>query len=108
MNTMIDYMYRDGSNYKQWGSIVLTGSHTEEEKQFLLSVDEFIASEVGLESLQFRMISFPSDDDHVFHEIEDVSLVETEPNDTRTVAQFIKDLKEAPEDVCAAMEYLGI
>lgn len=85
MNTKIGYMYRDGSNYKQYNEVIIAGTLTQQEKNDIVkALDEgqyFIPSQVGLCDLQERMIAFPNDDDHVWHElnIKDITETENEP-----------------------------
>lgn len=74
MNTLLEYLYRDASNYKQHGSVVMEGSLALKEVRHLLVDGEyFIPSQAGLPDLQqkFRAQGFeyPTEDDHTWHEI---------------------------------------
>lgn len=99
MNTRIYYMYRDGSNYKQLEEVVIPGAISEEDKKIILDArDEgsyFIPSQVGLNDLQERMISFPNDDDHVWHELDETNIILTE--DDPTPNHEFSDIKELVE-----------
>lgn len=76
MHTKISYTYRDASNYKTSDHIYLEGVLTREDVQAIRKKCEdgtgFIPGQLGLniEELQPRMKNFPSDDDHVFHDID--------------------------------------
>jgi len=52
MNTRIEYLYRDASNYKKWNSAVVQGEITKDEKQTILdSLQDgvyFYPAQVGL------------------------------------------------------------
>ena len=51
-NTKIEYLYRDGSNYKRWNVAVISGTLSETQKKDILSSLEdgylFIPEQVGL------------------------------------------------------------
>ena len=51
-NTLIHYLYRDGSNYKRGQQVIVTGAFTEEQREQILdSLDDgylFIPEQVGL------------------------------------------------------------
>jgi hypothetical protein len=74
MNTRIEYMYRDGENYKQFREVILVGEVTIAElRPHYYEGSFFIPSVVGLEDLQ-RTPYLACD--HVWHEI-----VGAEPTD---------------------------
>lgn len=118
MNTQIEYMYRDGSNYKQWDIIVLEGEITDNEKNQIknaLDTEQyFIPSQVGLKDLQERMgdcgTGYPTEDDHVWHEldIEDISLVNDKPTETFDIHELVKRFKGITWDIEEAMKENGL
>lgn len=77
--THIPVMYRDASNYKQCGTIVVGGAITDEQKQKIISLlDEgtYYAPEmIGLQHYGIlavengRWASFGNEDDHDFQEM---------------------------------------
>lgn len=73
MNTVFEYMYRDASNYKAFGSVVVKGKLTFKQLEPYLASEsegtEFIPSQVGMKDLQSQLNSYPSEDDHVWHNI---------------------------------------
>jgi hypothetical protein len=75
-NTKIEYMYRDGANYKVYRSLVVEGSVSDVQLRECMDDESFIPSQVGLVDLQPELVAYPSDEDHVWHE-----LVEVEPTD---------------------------
>lgn len=108
-------MYRDASNYKEFHTIVVAGSLSEDQVKPLLS-DEcdgmgFIPSQVGMEDLQPRMTSYPSADDHVWHTICDETFKPTsaKPTVKFTAADLLKKLKDVNGnwDVSAACKKHG-
>jgi len=74
MNTLLEYLYRDASNYKQFGSVVLQGSISVKDiRPLLIDGEYFIPSQVGLPDLQHKFkeqeFEYPTGDDHAWHEI---------------------------------------
>lgn len=71
MNTRIDYLYRDASNYKKANSAVLIGELSEADQQVILSClsegEYFIPSQVGLDEERFGSWT---EDDHCWFELE--------------------------------------
>lgn len=114
MNTRIDYMYRDGSNYKAYTSVVLAGAIEAHQLGMILdALDEgiyFIPSQVGLEDLQGQLQAFDSadeldedganEDDHPWHELagDDFSITEADPTVSMTVAQLAEAFKSVSWD----------
>lgn len=72
--SVFDYLYRDASNYKAWGSLLLEGNVSATELDALqtcLSGGEFfIAEQVGIPPLYEELWQYsdgPTEDDHVWH-----------------------------------------
>lgn len=72
--SVFEYCYRDDSNYKSWGFLLLQGSasHTDIEdlKRHFESGDYFIAEQLGIPALYAELWAFsggPTMDDHVWH-----------------------------------------
>jgi len=93
-------MYRDGSNYKQWGSIIFAGELTETLRQRLVaaldSEEFFIADQVRVPEV------FPDswpmyDDDHCWHEWAGWESADSEPTDAfaRSIEQFVDEVEGA-------------
>ena len=76
LNCVMEYLYRDASNYKAFGEILLKGDLTktniEEIRSLLLDGEFFIAEQVNIPPLYdqlWRYSNGPTSDDHVFHEL---------------------------------------
>jgi len=74
MNTIVEYMYRDGSNYKTYETVVYEGELTEAEKvlvwAFLSEENLFLPEQVGMESLLGNLGDGTiTEDDHPWHEL---------------------------------------
>lgn len=75
--TAVEYLYRDASNYKAWGGVLLVGqfSATLEArvKAVLESETFFVAERVGLPDLREKLLSWSNgrskEDDHEWHEL---------------------------------------
>lgn len=119
MFTELHYLYRDAANYKEGRTVYFEGEPSMEQLLVInKTLDQkkyFIPDDVGLEELQERLSSFPSEDDHVWHEFTSLDVVAKLPADA-IVEGPVNDLVEAfrkigsPEswDVPGAMTRLGI
>lgn len=107
VNTMLTYMYRDGSNYKNYATVVFPGQVSLELRDALTAAleggDRFLPAQVVLTTLQQEHLSH-YDDDHVWHEIltlEDTCAGPTaEPDAASFVALFTGitwDVKQAED-----------
>lgn len=74
---VFDYLYRDASNYKAFGSVWLTGTLTEPERTELVGCldgsEFFVAEQIGVPSLYralFEDGGGPTEDDHAWHMFE--------------------------------------
>ncbi len=72
--SVFDYCYRDASNYKAWGTLLLQGacstSDIESVRKQLDSGEFFIAEQLGIPPLYgelWELSSGPTIDDHVWH-----------------------------------------
>ncbi len=72
--SVFEYFYRDASNYKAWGILLLQGSAShadlEDLRRHFESGDYFIAEQLGIPPLYAELWAFssgPTADDHVWH-----------------------------------------
>ena len=72
--SVFEYCYCDVSNYKAWGSLLLTGLVTDAKEEILLNQlgpeSLFIAEQLRIPTLNAKLWIFTngsSDDDHVWH-----------------------------------------
>jgi len=75
MNTQLEYLYRDASNYKEWGRVAFRGG-CDASLRHRLSValdtgEFFVAHQVRLPELFFEDGRIDGDD-HCFHELTEV------------------------------------
>ena len=71
MNTTIEYLYRDASNYKKWNRVVIRGELSSEQLERIeacLDGDYFVPRSVGLP--EHRITDYRTDDDHCWFEWE--------------------------------------
>ena len=100
MNTRFAYLYRDGSNYKQWSSVTFRGAPDTSLLQRLSAAFDtdglFIAHQVRLPELFFARV-VPDADDHCFHEMAEVIAIEEAADDTfgRTIGEFVDEVERA-------------
>ncbi|HEU0130799.1 MAG TPA: hypothetical protein VFQ85_07390 [Mycobacteriales bacterium] len=90
-NTRVEYLYRDASNYKQYGHEVFAGAITAEQRTSVLAaLDEgvhFLAEQVGLPPLYERWSTHYPDDDP-WHELVSLEVVGDPPTREETIAAF--------------------
>lgn len=84
INTRIDYLYRDASNYKQPNTAIVSGAISEEQRRTIMDcLDEeeyFIPHLVGLPEIRFD--SYSMMDDHRWFELQDSAFSDTEESPT--------------------------
>jgi hypothetical protein len=95
MATLVEYMYRDASNYKQFGFFTLGGQFDISAVEALLSDGEFFIPErVGVKTL---VPVEKNRDDHYLHTI--VATVETDASDFLMPADtFVERFKRAAQE----------
>ena len=83
--SIFEYLYRDASNYKAWGSLVLRGGFNSSDLKILKSKFEagsyFIAEQLRIPPLYaelWRYSDGPTMDDHVWHEFSSLRLANEE------------------------------
>jgi len=107
VNILFKYMYRDASNYKQYGQAIFSNDTflplDEVEQQIRACLDEgkhFIARQVHLEERFFDTLY---DDDHPWHEFEGIhetTLAAFDPHNRagashRDITEFIAEMENA-------------
>ena len=72
---IFEYLYRDASNYKAWGTILLTGVPSQNDiaalRARLESGEYFVAEQVGIPAMYQELWDLsggPTSDDHALHE----------------------------------------
>lgn len=105
MNVQFNYLYRDASNYKSWGSIIFAESHVdvlnprrwELELRRLFLDDTFAAYQIALPEVFTFSQGKAGDDDHCLHEFHSIELTNELPNDAkgRTFSEFLSEVRTA-------------
>lgn len=97
MITVLSYMYRDASNYKQRKEIAFSGRVTDEEQAaFVAHLSEagggerryFLAEQVGLRNLRDAWHTH-FEDDHIWHESQGFDVVDRVEPTKETISEFI-------------------
>jgi len=100
MNGRFEYLYRNASNYKQWGTVVFSGAPDEDIARRLVAAWEclefFIADQVRVPELFFDDGLNP-EDDHCWHEFAALEPTDDEPTDefARTIESFVAECEAA-------------
>jgi hypothetical protein len=93
MNTSITYQYRDASNYKEFDTVIISGLLSLNDiEEYLYEKEFFIPSEIGLKDLQSENLN---QDDHIWHEILDISHTQEKPAINITAEKIISNFKKA-------------
>ncbi len=118
-NSKFSYMYRDASNYKQFGYVIFCGKPTPKDVECVIGNlhegDFFIPEDVGLQPLQQKFESV-SIDDHPWHEIDfktgtersPFKLTNEDPTDARGVHEFATEFAQAKWDEMKASRDMGL
>jgi len=103
-NIRFAYMYRDASNYKQHGEVILPNENLltveEVDKQIRSLLSDglfFIAQQVQVEERFFDIVS---EDDHPWHEYVSVEAttdptIDSVSKSKRDITQFLRELEQA-------------
>ena len=93
MNTQITYQYRDAANYKEFDTVIIHGQLSLSDiEEYLYETEFFIPSEIGLKDLQPESLC---NDDHIWHEILEISHTNKQPTVNITAQKIISNFKKA-------------
>lgn len=99
---VFEYLYRDASNYKAWGGIVLSGTPTKDDiealRACLESGEYFVAEQVGIPAVYKELWDLsggPNDDDHALHEFVDLRQASAEEIRVMQLFGSLSDLLNA-------------
>ena len=101
-NVKFNYMYRDASNYKSWGSVIFinpgeaTLSDIDARLLNVFGNDRlFIASQIRIPEVFLYLDGDITIDDHCFHEYISVEFTNESENDKhgRSINEFIKEVE---------------
>lgn len=101
MNTQIDYLYRDASNYKQHNSCIIAGEISDSQIETIMEClsegEYFIPEQVGLPAKRFGELS---EDDHCWMELDEYSFEHTKkkPTAKMNVNQLVENFQNAKHD----------
>lgn len=96
----LSYLYRDASNYKANGAVIVSGKSTPEHgrrlRASLIDSEYFIPEKVGLPSLRERLYEYssgsPTEDDHLLHELVELRAATAEEVETGPTAGQLDEL----------------
>lgn len=101
-NFQLNYLYRDGANYKQFGNTIFrnqTGLTIEEAERLiqekLISSEFFIPQDWGLHALQHY--KYDPEIDHEWHEFENFEATENKATDDRDISDFLNEIQKGYE-----------
>lgn len=101
-NIQLSYLYRDAGNYKKFGHVIFRNPENisiEEINRRIraeLTEGEFFDSEKwGLPALQFE--NYIPELDHQWHEIEKIENISAEYSDSRSMAEFLREIGSITE-----------
>ncbi len=93
MNTLITYLYRDAANYKEFDTVIISGLLSINDiEEYLYEKESFIPSEIGLKDLQPENLN---QDDHIWHEILEISHTQKKPTVNITAEKIISNFRKA-------------
>jgi len=103
-NVRFEYLYRDASNYKRYGSVVfadtdqLSAGLPEIESRIrksLMTNDNFMAHQVRVPELFLYELGGATEDDHCLHEFFGVETTTHPTDDTfcRSISEFVREVE---------------
>ena len=104
-NTKVEYMYRDGSNYKIRQSVVLRGTLTKKEiDQIFSKLDGiwFIPRQVGLPEERFEE---SNEDDHCYFEMQEITDTNEGVDEVLTAKEMYANFMAVKEWDCVKYAY---
>ena len=111
--SVFSYLYRDASNYKAYGQLLLKGTASvadvESLRQGFESGEFFIAEQLGIPALYAELWAFssgPISDDHVWHTFEELRAA-TASDLTLPTFDTVKSLTKKIKSVAAWNEKLS-
>lgn len=104
-NTKLEYMYRDGFNYKTSGEAVFAGRIAAQQvRDIAKALDDrayFIPGQVGLQDLQDSFINaseWNPEADHPWHEVMAISYTGDAPTQEDSASEFVARVKNVTWD----------
>ena len=111
--SVFSYLYRDASNYKAYGRLLLKGTALTTDIEILRqnfeSGEFFIAEQLGIPALYAELWAFssgPTADDHVWHTFEELKTA-TASDLTLPIFDTVKSLTQKVKSVVAWNEKLS-
>lgn len=100
MNTQIDYMYRDGANWKKDNTQIVSGELSEaqinEISACLYEGEKFIPSQVGLPEKRFNR--WDDETDHVWFELQEISTTLAAPTVSLSAEHLLDNFRAAKDN----------
>ncbi len=103
-NAKFTYLYRNGSNYKTWGSVIfanpdaLSCEHVGQRLRKALMTDAtFVADQIRVPELFPFAVGTADVDDHCLHEFYSIEDTKRRPTDIhhRAVVEFLREVEAA-------------
>jgi hypothetical protein len=102
-NLKFIYLYRDGSNYKNWDEIVFRNPDNLAADEVSRSLRDrfednlFVAHQIHIPEIFSFSDCEVTSDDHCYHEFHSMELTTETPSDLRrrSINQFLRDVSEA-------------
>lgn len=99
---IFEYLYRDASNYKSWGKVLLRGTvgtlEIQDLSSCLIDSSYFVAEQVGVPVLceeLYQLSGGMTEDDHAFHEFGALRNATREETKTLPIWGSVEDLLQA-------------
>jgi len=101
-NIQFNYLYRDASNYKQWGRVVFSNPKSTSLSEISARIsglfgndNTFIAGQICVPEVFFYLDEDVTVDDHCFHEFVSVTETDMEADDEnkRSIDDFIREVE---------------
>ncbi len=117
LNTGLHYMYRDGANYKKFGTLIFAGVITVEQLKAIDDSllrdeqdDDFLPRQVGIQPLCYFAdeAGYNDDFDHPVHTLNGIFLTKRKPDQAMTLDELVSNFKDVGPDGWDEAEYGNI
>ena len=100
-NIKFNYLYRDGGNYKVWGSEILSNPDSISLIEVEARIREFLIDGEFFDPKYWKVKRLKHDDwvpelDHTWNEFESIEITDEDPTVDFSITEFLERIAQAP------------
>lgn len=102
INIKLNYLYRDGGNYKVWGYEVFSNPDLLSIKGIEEKIRESLIGGEFFDPQHWKVTRLKFDDlvselDHTWNEFDSLAVTAEEPTNSNSITEFLKAIRNAPK-----------